>query len=374
MAWEGILIDLLKIVIVVVVLMSVGGLLTWVERRLSAMVQDRLGPNRANFGRFRFWGLLHPLADGLKMLWKEDFIPNRAQRTLHYLAPFIALFPALVTFAVIPFGDKICIPALGEVVPAEGDLCAAYTSGVYSLQIAKLNIGLLFIFAIGGCGIIGAIIAGWCSYNNYSLLGSLRAASQMISYEVVMGFSIIGVLMVYGTLELDEMVKWQGPYPWNWGFFVQPLAFILFFTAAIAETKRVPFDLPEGESEIVAGYFLEFSGMKFAAFFLGEFIEIVVISAIVTTLFFGGWQVPFLERDGFHIGEEIIQLTHLTVVLLQVGAFILKVGFFCLLQILLRWTLPRLRYDQLMKLSWKGLLPISIGNIIVTGGILLLVR
>jgi NADH-quinone oxidoreductase subunit H len=300
-------------------------------------------------------GLVNTLvADPVKFLTKEDFIPPRGDKFLHTLAPCMALFPALVTFAVIPFGDVL---VLGE--------------RVINLQVANLNIGILYIFAMASLGVYGIVIGAWASNNKFSLLGGVRGSAQMISYEIAMGLAVIGILMVYGTLELQEIARAQGELLWGWlpqwGIFLQPLAFLLFFTAAVAETKRVPFDLPEGESEIVAGYHVEYSGGKFLMFFAGEFAEIVTAAGLVTTLFFGGWQVPYLMRDGFHFpwGGALL-LPQLAVVLLQVGAFTLKVVFFCWLQILLRWSVPRFRYDQVMRLGWKMLLPLALFNVIVT--------
>jgi NADH-quinone oxidoreductase subunit H len=329
----------------------------------------------------RLIGLLHAAADGLKTLWKEDFIPPGADRFLHSIAPIISFFPALVVFAVIPFGDTLCfgtdaagnidLRKLLSVVP-EG-VC---TTGAAPVQIASLNIGLLFFFAIAGTGIVGAALAGWASNNKYSLLGGLRAASQMVSYEVAMGLTLIGAIMMYGTLRLDHMVQWQAEHAW--GFFVQPLAFFLFFTAAVAESKRIPFDLPEGESEIVAGYYTEYAGMKFAMFFFSEYIAVVSSSALMATLFLGGWHLPFLDRDGLRIvvGESVFfyqALPHGLVILLGVLGFLGKVVVLCWLQLMIRWTLPRFRYDQLMRLGWRKLLPASLVNVLATGLIILVV-
>jgi NADH-quinone oxidoreductase subunit H len=328
----------------------------------------------------RLIGLLHAAADGLKTLWKEDFIPPNADRFLHSLAPIISFFPALVVFAVIPFGDTLCFGLdpdghldplqLARIVPREG-VC---TEGALRLQIVDLNVGVLFFFALAGTGIVGAALAGWASDNKYSLLGGLRAASQMVSYEVTMGLTLVGAMMVYGTVRLDEMVRWQSEH--TWGIFAQPLAFFLFFAAAVAESKRIPFDLPEGESEIVAGYFTEYAGMKFAMFFFSEYIAVVSSSALIATLFLGGWSLPFLYRDGLHIqiGETLIlsqQMAHGAVVLLGVLAFLFKLVALCWLQLMIRWTLPRFRYDQLMRLGWRKLLPASLVNVLATGLVLL---
>lgn len=352
--------SLIKIAAVTAFLLGLAGPLTWAERRQSAMIQDRIGPVRANIGRFRFWGLLHSMADAVKMLWKEDFIPPRSDKFLHALGPMISMFPALVTFAVVPFGDTVCPEMIGEALTG-----ASTCENPIQMQIAPLNVGILYLFAIAGTGIVGAAVAGYSSDNKYSLLGGLRAASQMVSYEVTMGLSIVGALMVYGTVDLAEMVRWQGEEGHFWGILVQPFGFLLFLTAAIAETKRVPFDLPEGESELVGGYFTEYSGMKFGMFFTGEFVEVIVSSAVLTTLFLGGWLIPGLERDGSWFGLHA-GLSHGVVTALQVGAFVLKVLFLCWFQLMIRWTVPRFRYDQLMKLGWQYLLPLSLVNIVVT--------
>jgi len=359
----------LKAALVLGMVLNLAGILGWIERKGSALIQDRIGANRASIFGFAGLGLVNTLiADPLKFLTKEDFIPPSGDKFLHTLAPCMALFPALVTFAVIPFGDVLNLG--GRTI---------------NLQVANINIGILYVFAMGSLGVYGIVIGAWASNNKFSMLGGVRGSAQMISYEIAMGLSVIGVLMVYGTLELQEIARGQGALmrdllpTWltflqpaigwlpAWGIFLQPLAFLLFFTAAVAETKRVPFDLPEGESELVAGYHVEYSGGKFLMFFAGEFAEIVTAAGLVTTLFFGGWQVPYLLRDGFHFpwGATLL-LPHLAVVLLQVGAFALKVVFFCWLQILLRWSVPRFRYDQVMRLGWKMLLPLALINVAVT--------
>jgi NADH-quinone oxidoreductase subunit H len=331
----------------------------------------------------RLAGLLHPAADGLKTLFKEDFVPPNADRFLHGLAPFIAFFPALVVLGVVPFGDTLCfgtdaagkldLTALAPAVPMEG-VC---TQGAVPLQVLNFNIGILYFFALAGTGVVGSALAGWASDNKYSLLGGLRAASQMVSYEVTLGLTLIGVLMVYGTMRIDEMVRWQAAN--SWGIFVQPLAFFLFFAASIAEAKRIPFDLPEGESELVAGYFTEYSGMKFAMFFFSEYIAVVSSSALMTALFFGGWHLPFIQRGGLHLafGDTVLlsqPLSHGFVIAIGVLAFILKTVTLCWLQLTIRWTLPRFRYDQLMKLGWRKLLPASLVNILVTGLVILAIQ
>jgi NADH-quinone oxidoreductase subunit H len=359
----------IKAALVLGMVLNLAGVLGWIERKGSALIQDRIGANRASIMGFAGLGLVNTLiADPLKFLTKEDFIPASGDKFLHTLAPCMALFPALVTFAVIPFGDVL-----------------QWGDRTINLQVASLNIGILYVFAMGSLGVYGIVIGAWASNNKFSLLGGVRGSAQMISYEIAMGLSVIGVLMVYGTLELQDIARGQGALladlmpiwlsflrpviGWlpAWGIFLQPLAFLLFFTAAIAETKRIPFDLPEGESELVAGYHVEYSGGKFLMFFAGEFAEIVTVAGLVTTLFFGGWQVPYLLRDGFHFpwGANWL-LPQLAVVFLQVTAFTIKVVFFCWLQILLRWSVPRFRYDQVMRLGWKMLLPAALVNIAVT--------
>jgi NADH-quinone oxidoreductase subunit H len=350
---------IIKIFLMIGFLMTLAVLLTWVERKQSAVMQDRIGANRADIFGLRLLGLFHPLADALKLLTKEDFVPPEGYRFVHTLAPFIAFTTALVAFAVIPFGPPVQVH--GRTVP---------------LQVADLNIGILFVFVITGLSIYGVVLAGWSSNNRYGILGALRGAAQSISYEVSMGLSVIGLLMVYGSLSLKEISVAQGTLLFGvlprWGIVVQPLAFLIFFTAALAETKRIPFDLPEGESEII-GFFVEYSGMKFGLMWLGEFVEIVVMAGLMTVLFFGGWQIPYLYHDGFLFpGGYAIGVSPGVVLLLQVGAFIFKVLFFCWLQMLIRWTFPRFRYDQLMRLGWKGLLPLSLLNILVTGIVLIL--
>ncbi len=351
------------------------------------MTEERIG--------VRLLGLLHPAADGLKTAFKEDFIPPNADRLLHSLAPMISFFPALVVLGTVPFGDTLCFGeaeadvTLGPIllikaghldprkllamVPRDG-ICSEHG---LPLQVANLNVGLLYFFALAGTGIVGAALAGWSSDNKYSLLGGLRAASQMVSYEVALGLTIVGAVMTYGTLRIDEMIRWQAAN--TWGIFVQPLGFILFFTASVAESKRIPFDLPEGESELVAGYYTEYSGMKFAMFFFAEYVAVVTGSALMAAVFFGGWHLPFIARDGLHlsIGGAVLAeqpIGHGLVVLLGVLAFVLKTIALCMLQLTIRWTLPRFRYDQLMRLGWRKLLPASLANLIVTGLVILAIQ
>jgi len=389
-----------KILVMVGFVVNIGAIITWYDRRGGAMMQDRVGPNRAGvtiFGKnIRIAGLLHTAADGLKFFTKEDFMPPKADKLLFSLAPMLALFPVLALTAVIPFGETIvpesiirtiCKNDAGQIQQMVNGAC---TAGFHSetvwpavqrhgvsnaltsipLVIAPLNVGILYIFAMAGQGIVGAAIAGWASDNKFSLMGALRAASQMVSYEVTLGLTLVGAFMIYGSVRLEDMALWQGENAW--GIFVQPLAFFLFFTAAIAETKRIPFDLPEAESELVSGYFTEYSGMKFGMFYFAEYMEVATSSMLLVAIFLGGWNMPFLHRDGLTIaiGETTLlhqRMPHIWVVIIGVLSFFGKTILLCWIQAFIRWSLPRFRYDQLMKLGWTFLLPASLANIFVTG-------
>jgi NADH-quinone oxidoreductase subunit H len=331
------------------------------ERKQSAVMQDRIGANRASILGFRALGLFHILADSIKMFVKEDFVPPGGHRFLHTLAPFLSGFFALIGFAAIPFGDTLHL-----------------FNRTINLQIIDLNVGLLYVFAATSLGVYGVVLAGWSSNNNYAFLGSMRGCSQMFSYEITIGATILGVLMVFESLSLQSIVRAQGELLWGflpkWGVLVQPLGCLLFLVAGIAETKRIPFDLPEGESEII-GFFIEYSSMKFGLFLFSDFVETILISALTTTLFFGGWQVPYLLTDGFYFpGGWHWALPGLLVALLQVFAYCVKVFFFCWFLLLIRWTLPRFRYDQLMQLGWKIVFPLSLLNLLVTSFVVWLLR
>jgi NADH-quinone oxidoreductase subunit H len=344
-------------------LMPVASILTWLERRQSSMMQDRLGPNRANIGPIKAWGITHFLADALNFMGKEDYVPGKAHKFLFMWAPIMAMAPALIVAAIIPFGPNLCWGELLKTNPVCGE--------PVGLQIARLDIGLLFYFAISSLAVYGATLAGWASHNKWAMMGGLRATSQMMSYEVTMGMAVLGSFLVYGTLEPGAIADLQthfisfGHYASSWGIFTQPIGFILFLTAAIAETKRTPFDIPEGEPEII-GYFVEYSGLRFGLFFLGEFLEIVTSSAIVITLFFGGWHM------GSTIDSFLIQhLPNVAFVVAMATCWLVKVFAFCSFQLLIRWSLPRFRSDQLMRLGWQRLLPISIANVVATALVIL---
>jgi NADH-quinone oxidoreductase subunit H len=353
------------------VLLTFGAILTWVERKQAAIMSDRIGANRA-YLRIPFtqvklvWlGLFHGMADGLKLLLKEDFKPVTYDKLGYALGPWLAFTPVVLVFAVIPFGGTL---DPGALFPSLADW---FDGRTYPMQIAPLDAGLLVVFAFGGIAIIGAMLAGWSSSNKFSMLGALRAGSQLISYELVMGLTVIGLILIYGTVDLDAMVRHQsgtvlGFLP-AWGIVYQPLAAILFLTAGIAENKRIPFDLPEAESELISGYFTEYSAMKQGMFMLSEFIEIAVIAALFTTLFLGGYNLPWLTDAGFVFpGGATFELGHGAVVTIQVVTFLAKVFLLCSFQILIRWTLPRFRWDQLLGFAWKFLLPLSIANLVVT--------
>jgi NADH-quinone oxidoreductase subunit H len=344
-------------------LMPLASILTWLERRQSAMMQDRLGPNRANIGPVKMWGITHFMADAVKFLFKEDYVPSKAHKFLFMWAPIMAMAPALIVAAIIPFGPPLCWGELFQ----RGAVC----SQPVPLQIARLDIGLLFYFAISSLAVYGATLAGWSSHNKWSMMGGLRATSQMMSYEVTMGMAVLGSFLVYGTLEPGAIADMQTSilsldhFRSSWGIFTQPLGFILFLTAAIAETKRTPFDIPEGEPEII-GYFVEYSGLRFGMFFLGEFLEIVTSSAIMITLFFGGW------HWGSWLDSTLqAHLPNVAFVLVMFALWTVKVFAFCAFQLLIRWSLPRFRSDQLMRLGWQRLLPISIANVVATALLIL---
>jgi NADH-quinone oxidoreductase subunit H len=351
-----------KALFVLLLVLQVMGLGVYFERKVSALIQDRIGANRAAIFGFAGLGLVNTLvADPIKFLLKEDVVPEGSDRLLHFLAPFLSLVPVLVTFAVVPFGDVLEIG--GRVV---------------ELQAAQLNVGVLYVLAMVSLAVYGVVLGGWASNNRWSLLGGIRGSAQMISYEIALGLAIVAVVLTYDTLDLQAMARQQGALLWGWlpawGILYQPIAFLVLMVAGVAESKRIPFDLPESESELVSGYFTEYSGAKHLMFMMADFVEVVLVAALVTTLFFGGWQVPYLLRDGFHFPwGGTAALPSAAVALLQVTAFALKVIFFTWLQIVIRWTLPRFRYDQLMRLGWKGLLPVSLANVLASALVILLV-
>ncbi len=351
------LIVLVKVVLALTWTLLLALFLTWVERKESAVMQDRIGANRASVFGIRLFGLFQPFADAIKMLFKEDFTPAFSQRVLHWLAPALSFFFVAVSIVAVPFGDPVRL--FGRTIP---------------LQVADLNAAVLFVLAMLSLGIYGILISGWASSNRFALIGSLRGAAQLISYEVGLGLSLVGLVMVFPSLSLSRIVDFQGGLLFGaipkWGVVIQPLGFAVFFLAGMAGTKRVPFDMPEGESEII-GFYTEYGGLKFGLFMFTDFLEVIVFAALATTLFFGGWQVPWLLDGGFSFpwgGGPALPSWAVTV--LRVLSFNLKVLFFCWLQVLTRWTYPRFRYDQVMDLGWKVLVPLGALNVLATGLVL----
>lgn len=321
----GIIVLIIKLGVVLVVLLTFAAYLVWVERKLLGRMQVRYGPNRA--GKF---GLLQPLADLIKLVTKEDTVPAEAERTIFLYAPAVIAITSLLIFAVIPFGSDLTL--LGQKIP---------------LVISDLNVGLLFFIALSSIGVYGVALGGWASNSKYSLVGGIRGAAQLISYEVSLGLSLVPIVMLAGSFSLVDIVNAQARYPF---ILVQPISFIVFFISAVAEIKRIPFDLPEAENEIIAGYHTEYSGMRFGLFFLGEYITMVVLGALVAIFFGGGWRGPILP---------------------PLAWFLVKVLIIVFVLIWVRATLPRLRYDQLMHLGWKVLIPVALLNIMATGVVIL---
>jgi len=332
---------LVKIGVILAAVMTVVGNLVLVERKVAGWIQDRIGPNRAGP-----WGLLQPLADGIKFIFKEEIIPARAYTPFYLMAPALSLTAALSTFAVIPFGSTLVLFGR-EISPI----------------IADLDIGLLWIFAVASLSVYGIVLAGWSSGSKYSLLGGLRSSAQMISYELAMTLSVVGVLMTAGSLRLADIVDAQGAGVWF--VLAQPIGFLVFITSAFAETNRLPFDLPEAEPELVAGYHTEYSSMKFLMFYMAEYGNMILSSTMMVLLFFGGWHLPGLDRLLQGASEGVAGLVHL-------GIFLAKLTCFLFLYIWVRWTLPRFRYDQLMSLGWKVMLPLALVNVVWTAAIILL--
>jgi NADH-quinone oxidoreductase subunit H len=416
---------LAKILFFFVLIMGLVVVLIWMERKGSAFIQDRTGPNRASIGGIRLAGLVHPIADVFKLLFKEDVAPENRHQGLYNLAPWIGMAVAMSTYAVIPFGDFITVA--GRKVP---------------LVVADLNVGLLYILAISSLATYGGVMAGWASNNKFSFLGGIRMTSQMISYEISMGLALMGLVLVFSSLRLTDIVAGQGDLIFGfipkWGVVVQPIGFILFIVAVFAETNRNPFDMPEGESEIVAGVHLEYSSMKFALFFMAEYAHMVVGAALIATFYFGGYQIPWLPRPLIEANAGLIltlklvgvALASLLIAMLffkrvqkekgkfgdardrepllgaglwvlvavaalaglglkpwtigavgaemvasvfQIMIFVAKVVFFAWLFIWVRWTLPRFRYDQLMHLGWKVWLPLGLANLVVTAVVMAIV-
>jgi NADH-quinone oxidoreductase subunit H len=423
MSMLDILLIILRVAFAAFVPLCFIAVLVWMERRGAAFFQDRAGPNRANIFGFRAAGLVQNLADAAKLFFKEDVIPGHIKHKFYFvIAPLIVFFTAVASFAVVPFADTLIIG-----------------SKSYVMQGIPTDVGILWFLALAGFAVYGIILAGWSSTNKYGMLGGLRAAAQVISYEIPMGLALVSLLVVYGTVNLNEMAQFQGQLLFGfipmWGVFLQPLGVVIFIIAAFAETNRTPFDLAEGESELVAGFHVEYSAMKFAIFFMGEYVAMFTSSAIIVTLFFGGYQIPWLSTEtlvnnakpvagllmlllpvatyyftgwvkrsnvshydrpndprvreanvyikgiwGLVVVVELILLVilfcasggiaaHIFVALLQICTFLVKATFMCFVYVWVRWTLPRFRYDQLQRLGWQTLLPLSLLNIFVTSAV-----
>jgi NADH-quinone oxidoreductase subunit H len=335
---EFIIVKFVLVVIVFLVSLGIAAYSTYAERKIAAFLQDRVGPDRA--GPF---GILQPLADGVKMFMKEEIIPTHADKGLFILGPSIMMMTACMTGVVIPWGNTLII-----------------NGTEYPVQITDINIGILYIFGVVSIGVYGIMIGGWASNNKYSLMGAIRASSQMISYELAMGMSIIALVMMTGTLSIGEIVKQQAGMHWN--VFVQPLGFVLFLICAFAECNRTPFDLPECETELVGGYHTEYSSMKLGFYLFAEYINMFISSAIISSLYFGGYNFPFIDQLG---------LPHNVLTLLGTLIFFGKVFFFIFFFMWVRWTLPRFRYDQLMHVGWRIMIPLALFNILLTAVIVL---
>jgi NADH-quinone oxidoreductase subunit H len=330
------LIDSIKIVCVFAVLMFIVAYAVWVERKVSAAIQNRHGPNRVGF-----FGLLQPLADAIKAFLKEDFTPGHVRKVYYWLAPAIVMIPSLLTVAIIPFGSVLN----GE-----------------PMVIANLNVGILYTFGIVSLGVYGIVLAGYAANSKYPFLGGIRSSAQMISYEIAMGMSVVPVFLLVGSLNLGQVVSYQAGGIFHWLIFKQPLAFVIFVAAMFAETNRMPFDLPESEQELAGGYNVEYSSIKFALFFMGEYAAMTAASAMMVTLFLGGWGLPFAGLDQ--------PATTLAGGLAHIGIFLAKMLFVEFMIIWVRWMWPRFRYDQLMDLGWRRFLPLALANIVVTAALL----
>ncbi|HWL11031.1 MAG TPA: NADH-quinone oxidoreductase subunit NuoH [Planctomicrobium sp.] len=335
-----ILITIVTISVVIGVILGACSYLIWVERKLSAVMQDRIGPNRVGF-----WGLLQPIADGLKFLFKEEMVPSHVDRVLFVMAPAMALFTAMLALAVVPFGPVDDAPWFMRFIIAPG-----------------IDIGLIYILAIGSLNVYAVVLGGWASNNKYSAMGSLRAAAQVVSYEVPLGLSIIGIALLGGTLSLEQIQNNQASAGIaGWYCWTQPLALLIFFTASLAEANRLPFDLAECEQELIGGFHTEYGALKFGLFFLGEYTHIILISFLVSILFFGGWHFPLIAEVGS---------AYPLVSLVKLGVLLTKVALVILLIVVIRWTIPRFRFDQLMSLSWKVLMPLGVFNMIAVATVL----
>ncbi len=356
---------LLKIAVVLGIALQVAPIMTWIERRQMAVTQRRLGPNRVGilpklFGGFSFWGLGQPLADAIKLLFKEDFFPEGVHKIFYFLAPVILSSTALLAIMGIPFGHSVVV-----------------FDQVIDLRPVSLDVGFLFLFAMSALGVYGVALAGWASNSKYPLLGGLRSSAQMVSYEISMGLSLIPPVLVFGTFDLQQIIALQSQS--FWGILYAPVSFVIFTITMFAETNRLPFDLAEGESELVAGFLTEYGGMRWSQFFLGEYTMMFTLSLLSVCLFLGGYELPFVTHEMLlNFVEKATTLETVfaqwIVVLINLGVLIVKAALFMLLFAQVRFTLPRFRYDQLMHLGWKVLLPIALVNVVVTAAVVGVIR
>lgn len=337
---------ILKFSIVAGVCLQIPPVMVWVERRVPAMMQRRKGPNRVGLFKWRLYGLLQSLADTVKLIFKEEVVPAGANKIFYQIAPIFSVFPAFLIACAIPWGNDISV--LGYTIP---------------LSVIRVDVGFLFILAISSLGIYAVTLAGWASNNKYALMGSLRASAQMISYEIPLGLALIPIVVIYDTLDLNTIVVAQGAMPWAWGIVKAPVSFVLFLICMFAETNRAPFDLAEGESELVAGFHTEYNSAKFAAFFLGEYVSMFILGALASTVFFGGWQAPFIP---YELILKAVGGYAWIAAIIGFVVLLLKAAFFMWLYVWVRWTLPRFRYDQLMSLGWKFMIPVGLANVLVT--------
>lgn len=427
------LVSLAKIGFAFALILQLLPVCIWLERKLCAYIQDRIGPNRAAILGLRLGGFLHNIGDVLKMLTKEDIRPSKVSPFLYLLGPFLVVVPPFLALAVIPWADDLHAPTIG--LPELGVACAyGAGSGCLPLQIARLDVGVLYVFAVAGLSVFGIMLAGWASNNKYSLLGGLRSAAQLVSYEVALTLAAVGMMVVYGTVRVEEMIARQDEI-WRWGIVYQPLAFVIFLIAIFAESNRLPFDLPEGESELVAGYHTEYTGLKFAIFMMAEYSHMIVSSAIISAIFLGGWQIPgfstlelrqesrgvlqvlagghgvlflllalatgrrflggprrFGDKRDYETAFWTVVLglggvgalvfaatapqpsaagTMWIVAVAQLMTYVAKILAFLFFYMWVRWTLPRFRFDQVMRLGWKGLMPLALLNVLATGVVML---
>jgi NADH-quinone oxidoreductase subunit H len=343
---------LLKFAIIAGLCINIPPIMVWAERRVPAFMQRRKGPNRVGIFKWRLYGLLQSAADAVKLIFKEEVVPEGAAKAFYHIAPVFSVFPAIMVAMAIPYGPDIQL--FGYTIP---------------LSVIRVDVGFLFIFAISSLAVYGVTIAGWASNNKYSLLGALRASAQMISYEIPLGMSLIPIVLLYGSLDLNTIVIAQSQI-WKWGVVLSPISFCLFVIAMFAETNRAPFDLAEAEGELVAGFHTEYTSAKFAAFFLAEYVSMFVLSCLAATVFFGGWQIPFFDIRSL---DGLIGIPGISG-LVGFGVLFVKAAFFMWLYVWVRWTIPRFRYDQLMSLGWKFMIPIGLLNVVVTAIVLAVIR